>query len=282
MAGQQYYSILGLNSSATDAEVKRRFRELAKRFHPDRNPDQDATEKFQRLLDAYERIINKDFDSNSRVTSKENQGNRETHEAQHREFHRKAWERYERMRKEQEAYSKEVYKAYTSGYRMRVKRIVGMCCLALLSVLIADETMPLKPINDRVVNYNTTSYQSFTDGYVNEVSTHFGHHFFLANYTPTLFNEHSQITYYQTAISRSDVYVTHNEKSIEVHFTYYWARWVLYLLFILGIIIPFYKKDTLLLYLSTYMSLYVISGVILSYLLLNYRVLSIITLGNWP
>jgi hemerythrin len=282
MSGHQYYSILGLNSSATDAEVKRRFRELAKQYHPDRNPNEDATAKFQRLLEAYERIIKKDFDANTGFVSKSNQGNRGNHEAQHREFHRKAWERYEQMRKEQEAYSKEVFMAFTSGYRMRIKRIIGICCFALFAVLIADETLPLKPIHDRVVEYNSTSYQSFTHGYVNEVSTRYGHHFFLANYTPTLFNEQSEITYYQTAISRSDVYVSHNGKSIEVHFTYYWARWFLYLLFVLGIIIPFYRKDTILLYLSTYMSLYVISGVVCSYVLLNYRILSIITLGNWP
>jgi hemerythrin len=282
MSGHQYYSILGLNSSATDAEVKRRFRELAKQYHPDRNPNEDATAKFQRLLEAYERIIKKDFDANTGFVSKSNQGNRGNHEAQHREFHRKAWERYEQMRKEQEAYSKEVFMAFTSGYRMRIKLIIGICCFALLAVLIADETLPLKPIHDRVVGYNSTSYQSFTNGYVNEVSTGYGHHFFLANYTPTLFNEQSEITYYQTAISRSDVYVSHNGKWIEVHFTYYWARWFLYLLFVLGIIIPFYRKDTILLYLSTYMSLYVISGVVCSYVLLNYRILSIITLGNWP
>jgi len=282
MSGHQYYSILGLNSSATDAEVKRRFRELAKQYHPDRNPNEDATAKFQRLLEAYERIIKKDFDANTGFVSKSNQGNRGNHEAQHREFHRKAWERYEQMRKEQEAYSKEVFMAFTSGYRMRIKLIIGICCFALLAVLIADETLPLKPIHDRVVGYNSTSYQSFTNGYVNEVSTGYGHHFFLANYTPTLFNEQSEITYYQTAISRSDVYVSHNGKWIEVHFTYYWARWFLYLLFVLRIIIPFYRKDTILLYLSTYMSLYVISGVVCSYVLLNYRILSIITLGNWP
>ena len=279
MSGAQYYKILGLEPTATDAEVKRRFRELAKQYHPDKNPSADATVIFQQLLDAYERILKKDFGS---CIKQKTTSNSSSHAAQHREFHRKAWERYEQMRKEQEAYSKEVFMAFTSGYRMRIKLIIGICCFALLAVLIADETLPLKPIHDRVVGYNSTSYQSFTNGYVNEVSTGYGHHFFLANYTPTLFNEQSEITYYQTAISRSDVYVSHNGKWIEVHFTYYWARWFLYLLFVLGIIIPFYRKDTILLYLSTYMSLYVISGVVCSYVLLNYRILSIITLGNWP
>ena len=106
--------------------------------------------------------------------------------------------------------------------------------------------------------------------------------FFIANYDPKGFNEHPSIRYYQTAISRSDVSVMHQGTHIEVHFTYYWARVFLYVIFSLGILIPFYKKDTIFLYLSTYMSLFIISTIILSYLLLNYRILSILTLGNWP
>jgi hypothetical protein len=279
MSGSQYYKILGLEPTSTDAEVKRRFRVLAKQYHPDLNPDHDATEIFQRLLDAYERILKKEFKDTKPV-----QGTHrgKSQQEQHSEFHRKAWERYERMRREQEAYSNEVFKAFISGYRMQLKRIIALICFGLLCVLIVDEIVPLKSVNDQVVNYNSTSYQSFTHGYVHEITTKHGHHFFIANYDPKSFNERPRIRYYQTAISRSDVCVTHQGKLIEVHFTYYWARVFLYVIFSLGILIPFYKKDTIFLYLSTYMSLFIISSIVLSYLLLNYRILSIITLGNWP
>ena len=175
MSGSKYYKILGLEPTSTDAEVKRRFRVLAKQYHPDLNPNQDATEIFQRLLDAYERILKKEF-NDAKPVQRTHRG--KSPQEQHREFHRKAWERYEQMRREQEVYSNEVFKSFISGYRMQLKRIIALFCLGLLCVLIADQIFPLKSVTDQVVNYNSTSYQSFTHGYVHEITTKYGHHFF--------------------------------------------------------------------------------------------------------
>ncbi|MEW6138093.1 MAG: J domain-containing protein [Thermodesulfobacteriota bacterium] len=48
------YEILGLESSATDREIKRRYRRLSRRFHPDLNPDDpQAEENFKRVQWAY-------------------------------------------------------------------------------------------------------------------------------------------------------------------------------------------------------------------------------------
>lgn len=49
------YDILGLTRSATQDEIKRKYRELAKRYHPDRNPnDKNAERKFKEVQAAYE------------------------------------------------------------------------------------------------------------------------------------------------------------------------------------------------------------------------------------
>lgn len=52
---RDYYEILGINRSATDDEIKRAYRQMAMKYHPDRNPD-DATaeEKFKEATEAYE------------------------------------------------------------------------------------------------------------------------------------------------------------------------------------------------------------------------------------
>ena len=50
-----YYKILELNKSATDADIKKAYRKLARKFHPDLNPnDKDANKKFQAINEANE------------------------------------------------------------------------------------------------------------------------------------------------------------------------------------------------------------------------------------
>lgn len=51
------YELLGLRPGATEPEVKRAFRRLAMRWHPDRNPDPAATERFKALRQAYDRLL---------------------------------------------------------------------------------------------------------------------------------------------------------------------------------------------------------------------------------
>ena len=52
-----YYSILGVNKGATDAEIKSAFRKLAMKYHPDKNPgDKIAEQKFKEINEAYETL----------------------------------------------------------------------------------------------------------------------------------------------------------------------------------------------------------------------------------
>src|SRR5687767_7560078 len=52
------YIVLGLAHGATEADIKRAYRRLARRYHPDINPgDQTAEARFRQILDAYETLI---------------------------------------------------------------------------------------------------------------------------------------------------------------------------------------------------------------------------------
>ena len=53
------YKVLGISPDASDEEIKRAYRRLAKLYHPDRNPgDQEAARKMQQVNAAYEQIKN--------------------------------------------------------------------------------------------------------------------------------------------------------------------------------------------------------------------------------
>ena len=55
MAKKDYYEVLGLSRTASEDEIKRAYKKLAMKHHPDRNPgDASAEEKFKEIKEAYE------------------------------------------------------------------------------------------------------------------------------------------------------------------------------------------------------------------------------------
>lgn len=56
---RDYYEVLGVDKNASDADIKKAFRKLARKYHPDVNPgDKDAEAKFKEINEAYDVLSN--------------------------------------------------------------------------------------------------------------------------------------------------------------------------------------------------------------------------------
>lgn len=52
--GKDYYKTLGISKGSNEEEIKKAYRRMALRFHPDKNKDANAEEKFKEIAEAYE------------------------------------------------------------------------------------------------------------------------------------------------------------------------------------------------------------------------------------
>ncbi len=95
------YAILGLNENASITEVKKAYRRLARKYHPDVSSEPNAKEHFQRIQKAYQAIISGRI-SNSRAAYSARERYKERQDQLRRERIRRAREYARRVRKMQE------------------------------------------------------------------------------------------------------------------------------------------------------------------------------------
>ena len=60
MSKRDYYEVLGVERGAAEGDIKKAYRRMAMKYHPDRNPDDETAEaNFKEVKEAYEVLSNK-------------------------------------------------------------------------------------------------------------------------------------------------------------------------------------------------------------------------------
>jgi hypothetical protein len=279
MIGNRFYDILGLPFGASEQLIKKRYKELAKKYHPDRNPSPDANKRFIEINEAYIYLLSKD-----KIPAKSfEEQQREKAEEEQRAYREKAWNyaREKKIRDEEELL--EFYRSLRKGWSWFTFKSVTILCGVVLFVMIVDFFLPTQAIPEVVTEYSNDIYHSVGGNEVSLIKTNSGKYLWTNeyynkdfNYNPFFILESSQI--FQNPIT-AKIYAGNQFFEIPIHFTVYWAQFVLSPFLLFPIFVYFCKKDNAFFVIGHYLTRYV-SGILVGlYLLTEDRWFHLITIG---
>lgn len=150
MSLSKYYNLLGLPDGSDPALVRKQYRKLVMRYHPDKNQSSGAHAKFIAITEAYEILIGKKPAPQSRIsrsaraaTSPNNPQTSSDRKAKtHAERVREARERQEDQKRREEEENQQYFQQLTTGLRWRILKISAIVALICAVSMTLDRFLP--------------------------------------------------------------------------------------------------------------------------------------------
>lgn len=277
MALEQYYKLLGLPPSATQEEVKKKYRRLALKFHPDKNPGNEV--QFIAITEAYEILIGRRNAPSIKQTIYSEQATKPSKE--------------ERVKQAQQRYKEQIYNEYienekyfknlTSGWKWKVIQFNAILGLVISLSLLVEQFIPTHFDENRISKYSKEIYSGLSRDRVSLIELEDEQKFFVTNLSATLYKYYPDVLIESSWVFHNPLrihsYKGFSYKSYEIEFsigsTYYiWA-----IIFLIPFATLFYKRRTITFTLMHQISLYGISFLLLYFLLTNDRWAHLLSVG---
>lgn len=169
MIPEKYYTILGLSPGASESEIKRSYRNLAKLYHPDKNPSRQAHEKFLKITDAYQILTGqKSVPREKSKTQKASTPHQTTSQPKQDQKSQEAFEqalkfKIYQAKKNKIAYLQQRKKHETlrSGWQLHIFNTLVICSVLVLTLVTVDYHLPSKISKHRFDYFTPAGYSSF-------------------------------------------------------------------------------------------------------------------------
>jgi len=279
MIGNRFYDILGLPFGANEQLIKKRYKELAKKYHPDRNPSPDANKRFIEINEAYIYLLSKDKVQSKTVEEKQKDKAEEAQKA----YKEKAWRyaREKKIRDEEELLA--FYHSLRKGWSWFAFKTVSILCGIIFLVMLIDFFLPTKAVAEVATEFSDKIYHSVGGHEISLIKTESGKNLWTNKFVNYNFNYNPFFILESTPIFhnpiRAKINLTYQYFEIPIHFTVYWAQFVLSPFLLFPLFFFFYKKDDAFFVIGHYLTRY-ISGILVGlYLITEDRWLHLLTLG---
>ncbi len=273
MAGKNYHKVLNLDETASIKEVKKRYKELAKKYHPDVNKDKSAHKKFLKIKEAYERIINPD-------KSFEKTRKKPKSKSKYDKYRERADKIYKAKQRRKAKEIADFYKSLRQGWRRNLLYL-NMCLgLVFSGFLIFDNSLELVKNQTKITDVGNNVYQSYNGHLVQRVETINNQALYLADYhNISSLNKYPEATIIETQIFHYPVHLEHNiqskRKLIPIHFTFIWGIKLVVILFLSPLLVLLFRKNNAWFVFFHYLTLFISSGLIVYFVFFQNSLFSI-------
>jgi hypothetical protein len=170
MTNSECYRILGLPSGASDALIKKQFKKLALRFHPDRNPSPEAHEHFILISNAVDQLLKAKDTATAHPGKKSQAVNPEKKRAEQEQRIRVAKERFEQQRRSDELEQERYFRSLTTGKKWQLYKLIALLSFTLSIALLLDLMLPHHQEKDKMVAFYPKAIGGIKYDYVYEIA----------------------------------------------------------------------------------------------------------------
>lgn len=293
MPKSKYYRILGLPNNASENDVRKTYRKLAMRYHPDRNDSPGAEAKFIAISEAYEILTGKKqmpAGRQSRAASKKpgaNTASQQAHQAQQAQEQaqraKEARARYKQQQYDEHVENERYYQKLTNGVKWKTIRFSAVVGVLLSLMIVADYFLPFHYTDDQVTHYSLSHSRGFNGNQVSLIQTENEDYYWIERINYALYGRDYDIYVESSWIFHNPVRIISKGKTkftpFTVNFNFYKLGWLLAILFLIPAFTLFYKRRKISFTVLFHFSYYGINGLMLIYLLSGNRWAHVLTLG---
>lgn len=278
MSKEKYYKILGLSSSASENEVRKKYRLLAMKFHPDKNPSSLAQDRFIEITEAYEILTGK-----KNTVSASKKVDLKTKQKEKEERIKAAQKRYREQILKEHLENERYYQSLINGKRWKVIKFSSVIGILLSFFLILDYFLPHHFQEDTVTEYKRNFTIQSGSGAIGLVKTKKDNYFWVSGIDYELYGKTRDV-YIETSWIFHNAIQLHTRgklgySSYRMHFNFYSVAWILIIIFLVPIGTVLYKKKQISFTFLYFLSFYGVNTLIIIYFFSGNRWAHVLTLG---